>query len=257
MSTRPLHQRIINRLIHEWRTITFKPYMIQAFSEGEHFNFWIASPQSQKWYVTNGQAAWPEMRFVRDVLLAPGCLVVECGAHHGFGTMLLSRWVGMHGKVMAFEAIPGRAAVLKKNVQLNSAHNVNVYARAVSNTAKKRSVLLARSLAQQVRLDDVLDSKIPGLLKIDVDGYETEVIKGAWATLAHRKTNLSIEVHPHELQQHGSSVQELQECLHLDDYHCWLGMGSEATKGITQFLPGTDQLPGDARFYLFAIPKHR
>ena len=56
----------------------FKPYVKKNQTvEGVIFDFWIGDSAGQKWY--EPQWVQHEMRFIRDYLLQPGDVVLECG----------------------------------------------------------------------------------------------------------------------------------------------------------------------------------
>jgi hypothetical protein len=264
MNLQTLSKKVLNRLIYEWRERTFQPYVIQTESEGETFSFLIASLTGRGWYDYEDHSTWPEMRFVKENLIQTGDTVVECGAHQGYTTILLARWVGVTGQVVSFEPVPRNARIIKKNALLNNLSHIKVYAQAVGNSVRSIKIYRVWRPVSVVRLDDSLNGIVPQLLKIDVDGYETEVIRGAQQTLAQRKTNLSIEIHRDELLTNGSSVRELLELLHLEEYQCWIARpahdGEEGTSNgddavIEPFFLNRSAIPDYRRFFLFAIPR--
>jgi FkbM family methyltransferase len=207
------------------------------------------------------------MAFIRDHFIRPSGLVVECGSHHGFTTVLLSKWVSSGGKVVAFEANPRNASIAIKNLEINRIKNVEFHVEAVgSQTGKiwitdESNAQVAASFGRGVlevpivRLDDLFADHIPDLIKIDVEGYEVEVIRGLRSTLAKKATKLAVEVHCNALKNYGSSTLELFETIGLEDYDCWFGTGDEAKAGIKPFIIGQDEVPLLWRIYLFAVPK--
>lgn len=79
----------------------------------------------------DGDDDWPEMCFIRDHIIRPGDVVLECGAHHGYVTTLFSTWVGSAGKVICFEPHPNNANILQRNIELNALGNVVLERKAV------------------------------------------------------------------------------------------------------------------------------
>ena len=97
----------------------------------------------------------------------------------------------------------------------------------------------------------------PDLIKIDVEGYELEVLKGLRLILDKKESNLAIEVHCDELRNYGATPNELFEFIGLEDYMCWLGIGEQANESIQPFIVNMTQIPPLSRVYLFAIPKYK
>lgn len=58
----------------------------------------------------------------------------------------------------------------------------------------------------------------PDLIKIDVEGYERQVLAGATQTLARFRPTIFLELHPERLQALGSSTREVAELLRRQGY---------------------------------------
>jgi FkbM family methyltransferase len=164
-------------------------------------------------------------------LLGPGDVVIDVGAHIGWFTTLAGKAVGEAGHVYAFEAYPPNFERLQDNVRRNAAGNVTARHVALSDRAGSVEVgvqtgsdsgsvtALGRERASTVevtaeRLDDVLGVQTSpiALLKMDVEGFEANVLKGAPQTLLLVQKVL-IEINPHALQAAGSSAAELMAIL--------------------------------------------
>lgn len=249
------------------RQSTFQPHVIHLKAEGEEFEFYIGNEVGKEWYDTGHPAPRAEMRFIRDHLVQRGNLAVECGCHHGFTTLLLSKWTGIRGKIIAFDANSHNAAIATRNMELNAIENVEIHVAAVGNqtgtvhitdasNAKVASPFIRGEVqVTAVRLDDFLEGQIPDLVKIDVEGYELEVLKGLASTLAKKNSKLAIEVHCDGLRNYDASMTNLFEFIGLEEYVCWLGIGDQANEGIQRFTLGESQIPPLSRIYLFAVPK--
>jgi FkbM family methyltransferase len=126
--------------------------------------------------------------------LRPGDLFVDVGANVGAYTVLAAGGAGAH--VLAIEPIPATFVHLIDNIRLNGletmvqAENVGVW--AVPGTLQfstgfdctNHVVTEAESSLPCVEvrvdtLDALLGDRVPALIKIDVEGFETEVINGA------------------------------------------------------------------------------
>jgi FkbM family methyltransferase len=144
--------------------------------------------------------------------LEPGGTVLDVGGQIGLFTVLAARRVGPEGRVIVLEPEPSNHALLLRNVALNRLHNVIVIRKAASSGPGVRSLSLSpvnpgiHSLSfrvgdraievETVTLDQL--AKEAGLaevslLKVDVEGEELEVLKGA-ATLLPLTRHVVLEV---------------------------------------------------------------
>ena len=132
-----------------------------------------------------------DMSFVLHTL-KPGDLFVDIGANVGSYTVLASRVCG--AKVVAVEPDPHTAGYLRRNVEINGMENVvQVVEAALGSSEGFLSFTIgldtvnkvAKAEDRNVRevpvktLDEVLNGQVPKVIKIDVEGYEAEVLKGA------------------------------------------------------------------------------
>lgn len=135
-----------------------------------------------------------------NALISHGDIVVDAGANIGLISVFCGLKVGGEGLVMAFEPHPETVSILRRNVAINHLPQVKVFELALGS--KKSSAKIysnlhinrgaasmvdfqegAPSFEIQVEvLDDVLSSiqqEKVNLLKIDVEGFEMEVLKGS------------------------------------------------------------------------------
>jgi FkbM family methyltransferase len=145
----------------------------------------------------------------------PGMTVLDIGAQSGFYTLLLSRLVGPGGKVIAFEPLPANFRLLEENLQLNTLENAVVRKEAVSARSgdltfefpRYHRTLVAGPIAPEdelgsftvpaITLDDfVRETGLPvHFIKMDVEGAETDVMRGARKLLRDWHPLLMIELH--------------------------------------------------------------
>ena len=152
----------------------------------------------------NGSYETSEFLLVKRAL-HPGMTFVDVGANIGLYTVLAAKLVGNTGRVYAFEPEPGNYALLQQNLVLNEVRNVIVENLACGSDNTEQSLMIAKnsigthsllkrpknSVQKQItvhviRLDDYFEGirgQI-GALKIDVEGYEPFVLKGAERLLA-------------------------------------------------------------------------
>ena len=144
-----------------------------------------------------GLHEFEDMAFVLHFLQAKD-LFVDVGANIGSYTVLASGVCG--AKTIAVEPVSVTAAGLQANVALNNLQSrVEISQKAIGNSCN--TVYLSTTLdctnhvvekdsegnveaVEQTTLDELLDKKAPALIKIDVEGYECQVLDGAERTLS-------------------------------------------------------------------------
>jgi FkbM family methyltransferase len=157
----------------------------------------------------------------------PGNLVVDIGAFIGFYTIALAKRVGSSGKVIAFEPDPINFATLKTHVELNRVSDrVELIQAAVGDedgfvpfqTGRASESHISQvpgndtQMIRCVRLDTIFPNRKLDILKIDVEGYEEEVLKGALNLLQDNRRSpraIYIEVHPYAWPGIGASSESL------------------------------------------------
>jgi FkbM family methyltransferase len=193
-------------LQYRWRSFIFTPYVIRKRICGVEFILEIDNLMSQGWY--DRDHSWGELEWIRQHMLKPGMIVVDCGAHTGLTSCLFSRWVGESGRVFAFEANPTNYDYLRRNIRANGLNNVTAENAAVSNS--DTTVRLHRHpngavcspgtrnsmCVRGVSLDRYFEERRlwPDAIKIDVEGHEEEVLRGASSVLS-RGVRMDIEIH--------------------------------------------------------------
>jgi FkbM family methyltransferase len=151
---------------------------------------------------------------VEHILPRDGDIFVDVGAAFGFYTILGSKRVGLRGKVIAIEAQPNIFEMLTRNIKLNKLTNVMPLNYAAYSKETKLKLYDNYSIMPQRAegknkgkfvevyadtLDNLLQqngiSKV-NWIKIDVEGAEFEVLKGAANILSKSKELiLLIEIH--------------------------------------------------------------
>lgn len=159
-----------------------------------------------------GEYSEGEVQLFR-LTVQPGMLALDIGANIGAHTVALASIVGNRGAVMAFEPVPLFFQMLSGNVALNALMNVRTFPYAVG--AEHGSVRIpAIDFGQDdnyggfeldqftsgepvpvVTIDELSLPRV-GFMKIDVEGYEERVLRGAEGTIHHDRPVLYVECNP-------------------------------------------------------------
>jgi FkbM family methyltransferase len=155
-------------------------------------------------------------------LIDAGDTVIDAGANVGYMTVLAATAAGRGGRVLAFEPHPDLFAVLQQNAAyaMQSGCHVETRQAALGETRGHALLRIPQSFADndgmatlagepstsvaavQVvveRLDDVIDTGA-SVLKLDVEGFEAPVLRGAQRLLSERRLR-HIVFEEHDLEQ--------------------------------------------------------
>jgi FkbM family methyltransferase len=184
------------------------------------------------WHVAMFGTYEPELRALIRAVLPPGGVAVDVGANVGWHTLLMANVVGPRGRVFAAEANPFVRRVLEQNISLNRFSNVEVVPCIISDQEGLRSFfgppaddansgdghVVAADAGQphvlQVeskRLDTIaVASRMErlDLLKVDVEGGEWPVLRGAEEIISKFRPNIVFE-HDDEYASRGGGTREL------------------------------------------------
>ena len=149
--------------------------------------------------------------------LKPTDKVVDIGANIGFYALKERRIVGNLGKVYAIEPAEKTCYWLKKNLSENGYRNVEVDCLALGDKTKEVEIYISTksnlnnlvnaykgptTRVQKVKMDTLDNFSAskkfkPTFIRMDVEGYEYNIIKGARNIMAKSKDlRLMIEIHP-------------------------------------------------------------
>ncbi len=165
----------------------------------------------------------------------PGRLALDIGANVGAHTLHLAQLVGPTGKVLAFEPTDYAMSKLRRNIELNpeiasrivthkcflgasddtSAPALIYSSWPLTATDSLHDKHLGRAMAAEAtpqrQLDAVLGTEVNNVafVKMDVDGHECSVLKGASKVLSMSKPVFVMELAPYSLEENGGSLEEL------------------------------------------------
>lgn len=169
-------------------------------------------------------------------IVKPGQTVLDIGANIGAHTLPLARLVGPRGRVIAFEPTAFAARKLAVNAALNadlagriSLHQVMLVARQADGLPaavysswplfgaealhpKHRGRLMDTAGARPATLDEwVTEMRLAEVhfIKLDVDGHEVAVLRGARESLGWFRPVIALELAPYLHAEQGYSFDEL------------------------------------------------
>lgn len=173
-------------------------------------------------------------RFLRSI--APTDIVVDIGANIGLRAMAFAK-AARNGRVIAFEPHPVSFARLKAHAEANQLHHLVPVRLGIGNarsSARLYEVVGTNPGMNRIISDPEADSRFPSQeieidtldralaaqgvmhvthIKIDVEGYEMEVLRGSEAVLLRDRPALFIELDDDNLREQGASARELVEWL--------------------------------------------
>lgn len=171
--------------------------------------------------------------------LFTGAVMFDVGANVGVFTLVGSRRVGPAGHIYSFEPSSRECATLDRNVALNSCDNVTVIAAAASDRRGTATLRVAagqhrgqntlapsfaypgvqterEEIVSVVALDDLWRAQTvrkPAVLKIDAEGSELHVLRGATALLREAMPVVIFEVNDALLEASGASRAAVEQFL--------------------------------------------
>lgn len=182
---------------------------------------WIAGSSTHGCWL--GTYERPMQQLFRDHI-RPGAIVFDVGANAGFFTLLASKLAGDSGSVYAFEPLPRNLDFLERHIRLNEAANVHVEALAIAAVSGEAHFRIAQhasmgGLAEggdlrviTASLDDLIASgraARPDFIKMDIEGAESDALRGAAALLAGGPVTIALSTHG--WQQHETCWATLAE----------------------------------------------
>lgn len=186
-----------------------------------------------------------------------GDIVADVGAFEGTFTVIAAACTGSAGRIVAFEPSPESRAVLERNMALNGfQQRVTIVPAAVaaatgsatlySSPREQTSTLYASAAVagvqpmpvRTVSLDDYFEGERVDLIKIDVEGAEFAVLRGAQRLLGEGARVLC-EIHPYAWAEAGHTGEALLQWLALRGRRMvWLG----TNEPVTEFRYGNTEL---------------
>lgn len=172
-------------------------------------------------------------------LCNPQDVVIDVGSNIGFVLMNMAQRIGSEGKVYGFEPSAKTFAKLQRNLSLNHFNNIMVTQAALGHVMGEAETYAVRSSnlgMNKIRLapNESMPGTVPiftldsfcdaeqltrvDLIKIDVEGYEQNVLAGSLNVLRKFKPLLFIELSCQNLSDQNSSPEKIVQLLHAEGY---------------------------------------
>jgi FkbM family methyltransferase len=173
-------------------------------------------------------------------LVAPGSAVLDIGANVGAHTLHLARLVGPDGKVWAIEPTDYATSKLEANIALNPELADRIVCRQVMLVDRDGGIevpplhsswpltgeadlheqhggrLMPTRNARAMTLDSLIREcgiERVDFIKLDIDGHECGMLRGARETLRSWHPTILLELSPHQLDENGGSIEDLVDQL--------------------------------------------
>jgi FkbM family methyltransferase len=232
--------------------------VVVGWHHGTRLRLYLGNDLSRQIYIA-GSVDPNEFAFL-DRFLQPGMTFLDVGANEGIYSVFAARRVGAEGTVWAFEPSRRELDRLRCNLELNGL-KVRVFPLALADSAGHADLRVAGyehegqntlgafaytgvELARTepvdlMRLDDVVEQNPLGRLdaiKVDVEGAELRLFRGATATLRRFRPVLLFEASDAALRLQGASCEALFDHLRSQQYDLYAfdrhsGLPAPATPG--------------------------
>lgn len=207
--------------------------------------------------------------------LEPGSVFLDIGANIGLMSVIASKCVGEKGTVYAVEANPGTVPILQANTELNQCKNIEILPLALSDAQgtavlfenwevnRGGASLISQSDGQQgievkmERLDDLFDENSAlHLVKIDVEGFEPQVIRGGINWFRKQLPVFIIEVSEKREKEVGPSPKEIMELVKtIGIYAFYKQKGTKERRGKLIEINTSKDLPNHDNIICIPVKK--
>lgn len=191
------------------------PDIVSGTVSFEGMAFYFAAP-FQTFYRAERHGV--ERRICRLVMavLEEGATAIDVGANYGFITLVMGKQVGATGRVLSFEINPAIHPVLRQSVERNGLSDTTAIMPQGAGAAETGGLVTVDGVLEQERVSRV------DAIKIDVDGGDLEVLRGAENTLRSH--------HPVVIVEMAEKHQAIYDFLVEVGYTHFIGMSNEAVE---------------------------
>jgi FkbM family methyltransferase len=181
-----------------------------------------------------------ELKIIKKFNKSKNIFFFDCGSNFGFYSLFVSS-LSRNNRIVAFEASIETKLQFDRNVQLNNFKNIISYNKAISNTPNQELSLnlssndwensLCHSDFQNFKNQSVITTTIDYemkyynfsknfilIIKLDVEGYEFNVIKGSENTINKFSPLIIIELSKYNLENKEYNLSYFEEFLNYSNY---------------------------------------
>jgi FkbM family methyltransferase len=191
-----------------------------------------------------------EGMYQQDVLLTlrnlvhTGDCVVDVGGHHGLMAVIAAKAAGPQGLIVSFEPNPTAQRIFLENCKLNDVPNIRLEPLALSDGIGHAKFYVQKgavswnssffdNFASQHGRDEIEQIEVnmttldayaadqalkPAFIKIDAEGSEFLILRGAMKTIQKHNPFISMEFNPESARTANTSVEEMQKVLENAGY---------------------------------------
>lgn len=236
----PIKQRLfwkgVRKRLKSWDKIIEEKESAKIITtDNIRFNLYKDDVLSKLIYAENFE--WAEKEWLKS-FLKPGMICYDLGANIGFYTLLSAYLTFPNGKVISLEPVNKTFERLKANIDINDkiSNCVSCYKIAASNSAGELEIFTAskdlhawnslvapqnkdeftKEIIKTISLDSLFENEnlpVPNFIKIDVEGWEENVLIGAKQILTKFSPTLLIEFTKENLLRADTSYQKLINIL--------------------------------------------
>jgi FkbM family methyltransferase len=202
----PASQTIVGRILRAPLRLIPRESVVRILQGPIRGKRWITGSGIDRLWLGSYE---PSKMRLASTWVSPADVVFDIGANVGIYTLLFSERVGSRGCVVAFEPSPRNIGFLRRHLDLNLAANVVVVEAAVIDNVGVARFDTADTASTghlspdggfdvaTITIDDFVESTghVPSHLKIDVEGAEVGVLRGAEKTLKRHRPQILLATH--------------------------------------------------------------
>jgi FkbM family methyltransferase len=221
-----------------------------------------------EWTILSTGTYEDEIGKLIKISLHEGDNALDVGGNIGLQSLRMSACVGQNGKVYAFEPLQHIAEKFKKNIALNKVDNVTLFEMALSDQESEMDYKMDKNTWNQGTfslkneptgtdtqniiiktadgLPEIQQLESLALIKIDVEGFEYNVLRGLKATLQKHSPRVIFEYDNNYWKSTGQNIASCFDFLTELGYIIYQisDVGAELIKNTAQVTGGN----------LFCIP---